>query len=117
MVALEMLGGESETVEVHRFGHWGPGWFEIIIVNPCDADKRGIAEGIEAILEEYSILDESKWSEMEYEATAKYWQQCSMRDRMRECERAGVSKFAARRDGLSELPDRLYDRLREVAGN
>lgn len=25
-VVLADLGGESDDVEVHRFGHWGPGW-------------------------------------------------------------------------------------------
>src|SRR5262245_4928699 len=33
-VCLKALGGESETVEVHRFGHWGCGWFELILVAP-----------------------------------------------------------------------------------
>ena len=31
---VDMLGGESDYVEVHRFGHWGPGWIEIILVDP-----------------------------------------------------------------------------------
>jgi hypothetical protein len=38
--ALKAVGGESETVEVHRFGHWGPGWFEIIIVAPGSEAAR-----------------------------------------------------------------------------
>lgn len=37
--ALRILGGESETCEVHRFGHWGPGWFEIILVHPERTDR------------------------------------------------------------------------------
>jgi hypothetical protein len=32
--AVARLGGESKTVEVHRFGHWMQGWFEIILVSP-----------------------------------------------------------------------------------
>lgn len=31
---LKKLGGESATVEVHRFRHWAIGWFEIILVAP-----------------------------------------------------------------------------------
>lgn len=31
---LKRMGGESETVEVHRFGHWACGWFEIILKAP-----------------------------------------------------------------------------------
>lgn len=28
---VKRLGGESDTVEVHRFGHWANGWFELIL--------------------------------------------------------------------------------------
>ena len=28
---LRRLGGESTTVQVHRFNHWACGWFEIIL--------------------------------------------------------------------------------------
>lgn len=55
IVALDMLGGESAKVEVHRFGHWGPGWFEIILIHP---DLQAKGEEIEAKLEDYPILDE-----------------------------------------------------------
>jgi len=70
--ALEMLGGESEEVEVHRFGHWGPGWFEIIIVAPnTDAAKK--AEDIEASLENYPLLDDEDFSRREYDDFLESW--------------------------------------------
>lgn len=59
--ALAMLGGESDTVEVHRFGHWGPGWFEVILVAPGSEAQR-LAEHIEDSLQEYPILDEHDYS-------------------------------------------------------
>ena len=62
--ALKRLGGESETVEVHRFGHWTCGWFEIIIVAPS-SDAYRLACEIEASLEDYPILDENDFSEKE----------------------------------------------------
>lgn len=68
--ALEILGGESATVEVHRFGHWGPGWYEIILVHP---DRLEDAEGIEAMLEQYPILDEDKLSGLESEEETACW--------------------------------------------
>jgi hypothetical protein len=68
--ALEMLGGESETVEVHRFGHWGPGWFEIILVSP---ERAQDVEEIEGALENYPVLDESKLSEKENEEYYHNW--------------------------------------------
>ncbi len=80
-VALEMLGGESDAVQVHRFGHWGPGWFEIIIVEP-NSEQASIAESIEAMLEGYPILDEMKFSEMSWIAINDYWESASISDRL-----------------------------------
>jgi hypothetical protein len=57
-VALEQLGGESDTVQVHRFGHWGVGWHELILIDPADTDAVKIAEDIEAVLQDYPVLSE-----------------------------------------------------------
>ena len=67
--ALKMLGGESKKVQVHRFGHWGPGWFEIILVDPKATKKVEIAEEIRSKLEDYPLLDEDDYSRREYEDT------------------------------------------------
>ena len=60
--ALEILGGESDTCEVHRFGHWGPGWFEIILLHP---DRAQEADEIEGALAHYPILSDDDHSELE----------------------------------------------------
>jgi hypothetical protein len=73
---LRALGGESETVEVHRFGHWGPGWFEIVIIDPAATDKVKIAEEIEAALEGYPVIDEQHFSELEMEEANRVWCSC-----------------------------------------
>ena len=65
--ALAMMGGEGDNCEVHRFGHWGCGWFEIIIVKP-DTPTAATAEEIEEALENYPVLDEDDWGKREYEA-------------------------------------------------
>jgi hypothetical protein len=70
--ALESLGGESETVEVHRFGHWGPGWFEIILVHPSRESE--VAE-LESTLEDYPVLDDSALSEAENNEYYENWTQ------------------------------------------
>jgi len=62
--ALDLLGGESEVVEVHRFDHWGPGWFEIIIVDP-NSEKAQVASDIKARLQTYTVLDEESLALME----------------------------------------------------
>jgi len=62
-------------VEVHRFGHWACGWFEIILVRP-DTNAAKTAEEIEAALADYPILDECDHSEREMGAANETWQCC-----------------------------------------
>lgn len=69
---LAALGGESDTVEVHRFGHWGPGWFEIILIDPQSPQVK-IAEELEASLENYPVLDEQDFSKREHEEYCESW--------------------------------------------
>ena len=75
--ALKILGGESDTVEVHRFGHWGPGWFEIILVHPSRLME---SEEIESSLEEYPLLDDEDISRREFEAAGEDWESYGQRD-------------------------------------
>ncbi len=70
--ALEMIGGESDDVEVHSFNHWGCGWVEIIIVRPGSAAAVK-AESIEARLTDYPYLDEADVSSREYEEFLSSW--------------------------------------------
>jgi len=76
-VALEMLGGESETVEVHRFGHWGPGWFEIIVIDPS---RETEGENIEKALSNYPLLDEDGYCEMQYDQAQEDWMSYGAKD-------------------------------------
>jgi len=69
--ALKALGGESKSVQVHRFGHWGPGWFEIILISPRATKKLAIAEELICSLSDYPVLDEEDNSRREYEDTIK----------------------------------------------
>jgi hypothetical protein len=69
---LAGLGGESEQVEVHRFGHWGPGWYEIIIVHP-EADCLKPAYDMARSLENYSVLDDEDFSRREWDEFFESW--------------------------------------------
>ena len=71
---LEGLGGEGNHVEVHRFGHWGPGWFEIIIVDPAATEIISKAREMQASLENYPALDEDDYSKREYEDFEEAWE-------------------------------------------
>lgn len=116
--ALKSLGGESEDVQVHRFGHWGPGWFEIILINPARADLVAVGEQLESSLADYPVLDEDDYSRREWEAAEEYWESCSLRERVQYLQERGESVFAARAESLSELSrraSRTCDRILESA--
>lgn len=74
--ALKELGGESEDVEVHRFGHWGPGWFEIILINPACENRVNQGEEIERALENYPVLDDVDFAEREQGEANEVWRNC-----------------------------------------
>ena len=74
-VALKMLGGESATVEVHRFGHWGPGWFEIILVAPESMAHRQCVV-IESSLADYPVMDEEDYCRREQDEAEEVWRNC-----------------------------------------
>ena len=70
---VKALGGESETVEVHRLGHWGPGWYELIIVHPDDIEKLDNAYDMAGALQDYPVLDDEDNSRRECEAADESW--------------------------------------------
>jgi len=109
---LKALGGESETIEVHRFGHWGSGWYEIILIDPADENAVTAAEEMEGALENYPILNEEAYSDAEYMAVCEYWEGMSLRDRIDLCTREGFTCFAARAESPYEL-DNVAERLQQ----
>jgi hypothetical protein len=66
-VMLECLGGESDRLEIHRFGHWGPGWFDIALIAPDATDLLAEHERIECALADYPVLCDETFSRLETE--------------------------------------------------
>jgi hypothetical protein len=64
--ALETFGGEGNNVELHRFGHWGSGWFEIIILRP-DSPEEARGKKMEVELDDYPVLDDDDFQRREWE--------------------------------------------------
>jgi len=58
--------------EVHRFGHWACGWFEITIVRP-DSPAAKAADELEAALADYPVVDDSDYSERCCEEALRVW--------------------------------------------
>jgi hypothetical protein len=73
---LKALGGESDTVLVIRESHWAVGWVEWIAIHESDAKALEIADNIAAALENYPVVDESHWSELEQEDANETWRNC-----------------------------------------
>lgn len=72
--ALKRLGGESETVEIHRFGHWVCGWFEYLCVKE-NTKSHELALEIEKEIEDYPVLDEEDWVEREDKEAQQAWKE------------------------------------------
>lgn len=73
-VALERLGGESDTVEVIREGHWAVGWVEWIKICASDENALKLADEMCADLDDYPVLDEQAFSDKEYQENSDYLQ-------------------------------------------
>lgn len=79
LARVEALDSEGEDHQVHRFGHWGPGWFEVIVVRPTPA-MLSLAGEIACSLADYPILDESDFSELESEEAWEAWVACGYQE-------------------------------------
>ena len=75
--ALEMLGGESQDVQIIRYGHWACGWFELIQINPKRIDLIKKCIEIKELLEQYPVLDDSDYYERETEYQQIYANEAS----------------------------------------
>jgi hypothetical protein len=105
--ALKILGGESDTVQISRTGHWACGWIEWLSVLK-GSPAQTIAEKIEHDIDQYPVLDEDHFSELEHEEASRIWLECYswedriawIRDNDSQCEFSGFADMlqAARGD-------------------
>ena len=116
---LARLGGDSETVQVNRFGHWAVGWTEAIFIHKSDSEALLLADAMAEKLADYPVLDESDFSEREWERATSLYEGQSLSGRIDDVKSYGMPCFAARHS-LGELlilypnqADRLFDALRE----
>lgn len=100
---LSEIDPKGADHEVYRFGHWGPGWFEIILARP-ETVAAEYGDEIEQALANYPVLDESDLGERELKEACEAWEWTDRRERIRILTKHGLSIFMARRD---ELPDDL----------
>lgn len=77
--AQRILDDAGAVYEVHRFGHWGVGWYEAILVAP-DAASLAAAGEIVRALESYPLLDEGDASYREFKDQIRAWRDWGARD-------------------------------------
>ncbi len=119
-VLLQKLGGESQNknIIVVRETHWAVGWCEWIGIHKSCVDKLNLAESLLEKLDDYPVLDEFHFSELENNEASKYWESLPIKYRLKDyiqpLREKGhkISVFQARKH-FSELTDRLYDNVRE----
>ena len=97
-----IIGGESDTVEIHRFGHWGVGWFEIILVHPS---RENEVSAIQERLDNYPLLDDEDYSNRLWDSACFCWETMPLKYRINLCISANISLFAARHAWIPEEID------------
>ena len=99
-VALERLGGESDTVKVVRESHWAVGWVEWIAIHESDNEALELARDMVDSLNDYPILNESDFSGREWDAAHEYWESLDLSERVDLCRDSAISIFAARCESI-----------------
>lgn len=99
-----LKASQHDETEIHCFGHWACGWYEMLLIHPADVPALRVAAAMAAALEDHPVLNEDHLSELEYEEAAEYWERCSVSDRVEILQRFGGSIFQARRDTLPDDP-------------
>jgi hypothetical protein len=89
-VCQDMMNKANIEYEVHNFGHWACGWFEILLVSP---DSQDFVEEIENLLSEYPILNEEHHSQLETERDDQAWESYGYRDFISEYDNASSNEI------------------------
>jgi len=99
---LAALDESGELYDIERAGHWAVGWVDVIIIHPEAEALIAFAEETKAALENYPVLDDEHFSELEHNEAAEYWASEDVSERVRIIQhtKCGASVFAARRDEL-----------------
>lgn len=102
----------TSGVIIVRENHWAVGWVEWLAIHEtCEAALRQ-ADKFAQEIDDYPILDESHFSDLEYAQAAEYWRTMRITERIDYLREAELSIFAARRAELPDDPDgRLFERL------
>ena len=68
--------GEFQPYAIERFNHWAVGWIDYLLIDPECKPLVELGESIQARIENYPVLDESHFSEIESQEANEIWQNC-----------------------------------------
>jgi len=108
----ELEQADPEGYETHRFGHWGPGWVEILLVSPESEPAMIAAGSIASALADYPILDGYAYSDACANEADVAWVVWGHHHFVSVVPH--VSDEA--RDVLSDAPDACWEALHAVSG-
>ena len=82
LAMLAEVDPDENDHETHHFGHWGPGWFEIVLVRP-DSRAAGAMEECARKLDDYPVIDDDVLSAVEHDDENESWQNHDGREFLR----------------------------------
>ena len=68
--------GDEPSVQIVREGHWAVGWVEWIAIHESDEQALTIARELCAATNDYPVIDEELFSQLEDEECAETWERC-----------------------------------------
>lgn len=74
--ALEAMAPVTQGWIIERFHHWAVGWIDYLIIDPSCTALVAEAERLRASLEDYPVLDEEHWSQLEDDEAQTIWRDC-----------------------------------------
>ena len=74
--AVKDWQGEFTPVAVESFSHWAVGWCEYLLIDPECTEAVKLAEELRESLEDYPVLDEHDFSQLEQDEASETWRNC-----------------------------------------
>jgi hypothetical protein len=66
----------TDDVAIEEASHWAAGWIQYLVINPANTELVAKAEKLLERIEDYPVLDESDFSELETEEADQVWKNC-----------------------------------------
>ena len=79
-ITKELQADKVPGCEIHRFGHWACGYYEIILIHPWHKSLLDKAYDIERALYNYPVFSDDHYSQLQWDNQAEQWESWVRRD-------------------------------------